>query len=319
MKRWWEKDEVTFADLVGGLTHLNRRTNGDIDAEYERYIRALKRFAKGYCAARYEDDDRDEEAPQIRKFVRDATQWYLDEGFFDGTAFRTLVRMPRLIASESLMRKARDKIKRVELTEAELYDTHATHRSLVEATAQYDELHDRESRKNVGFWLGGLLYVVRCNLDHGEKTPFGPDLAKAERDVEVLSVALPVVQDVVLRTLEHPEHRFAVYGTLRSGEPNHGLVADLGAPTDGSVTGSIRQVDSYPVFRWWLEGDNVPVELYASPRLTGARWESLDRHERGSYRRLFVPTRIVASGEHVVATIYADALEAPRPQRYPPG
>lgn len=37
-----------------------------------------------------------------------------------------------------------------------------------------------------------LLYIVRSNIAHGEKTRYGPDLEKRERDEQVCRVVVPV-------------------------------------------------------------------------------------------------------------------------------
>ena len=37
-----------------------------------------------------------------------------------------------------------------------------------------------------------LLYIVRSNMKHGEKTPYGPDLKKKERDEKVCEVVIPL-------------------------------------------------------------------------------------------------------------------------------
>lgn len=306
MQRWWEKGPVEFADLIGGLTHLNRRTNGDVDAEYERFIRALKRFAKGYCAAKYEDEDRDEESPQLRKFLRDESFWYLDDSFFDSKPLRNLVTMRPRIASEGEIRKLRDKSKVLGLSEDQLDTARGTHDRLIEAVNNYDNFRDMGSRKNVGYWLAALFYLVRCNLVHGEKTPYGPDTEKSHRDATVLSATLPVLEDALLRTLELPSHRLAVYGTLRRGEPNHEKIMDLGDPAIGIVTGHVKESAGYPVYSWVLDGRDVEVELYSSERLTPGRWNELDRFEGPGYRRILVPVRRV-NGSHVVATIYEGA------------
>lgn len=108
-----------------------------------------------------------------------------------------------------------------------------------------------------------------------------------------------------------PEHRLAVYGTLRHGQPNHYLIEDLGEPETGTVAGFLTEWSGYQVFHW--AGDNlasgdarVEVELYRSAKLTPERWRKLDRFETAVYRRIVVPVR-VADGALVTATIYAGA------------
>jgi hypothetical protein len=255
MKRWWEQSEAAFGDLVDGLTHLNRRTNGTISADYERYVGALTSFAKGYRSIAVTDDDRSDQGSRIRNFVRDEVGWRLDDEFFEGKAFRKLVRIGQEVAAECALRKARD---RREFASAEapadLEEAGETHAKFVVATSVYDETRDPQAALNVAYWLGALTYAIRSNLDHGEK--------------HVVSAALPVIEDLALRTLEQPQYRLAVYGSLRAGQPNHHHIADLGVASYGSVRGTIVQRDSYPVFSWSLNGDEVPVEVYFTTRLT---------------------------------------------------
>lgn len=108
-----------------------------------------------------------------------------------------------------------------------------------------------------------------------------------------------------------PEHRLAVYGTLRRGRPNHYLIEDLGEPATGTVAGFLTEWSGYPVFHWAGDDDasgaaRVDVELYRSAKLTPERWRELDRFETAIYRRIVVPVR-VAGGALVTATIYAGA------------
>ena len=108
-----------------------------------------------------------------------------------------------------------------------------------------------------------------------------------------------------------PEHRLAVYGTLRRGQPNHNLIADLGEPEAGSVAGFLTEWSGYPVFHSTCddparENERVDVELYRSVKLTPERWSELDRFETAAYRRILVPVRI-SGGGLVTATIYAGA------------
>lgn len=126
---------------------------------------------------------------------------------------------------------------------------------------------------------------------------FGHDAAESPADLAALRSA-------VLCALGIPQHRLAVYGTLRRGEVNHGLIADLGEPVLGWVRGTLGEWRGYPVFRWRPDALEVPVEVYQSPQLTQERWNGLDRFEGSEYRRIFVPVTL-SLREHVVATIYA--------------
>ena len=65
-----------------------------------------------------------------------------------------------------------------------------------------------------------VLYIVRSNIAHGEKTPYGPDLEKTRRDEQVCSVVVPLQFLLIEMLLDFPSHKLFAYGTLRPGKPN---------------------------------------------------------------------------------------------------
>lgn len=86
------------------------------------------------------------------------------------------------------------------------------------------------------------------------------------------------------------EHVLAVYGTLRPGESNFGLVADIdGFWFTGTIRGElgVRRTGHYrgfPAFVIVPDGPAVPVAVLVSAELP-AHWERLDRFEGPGYRR----------------------------------
>lgn len=304
-QRWWEKDEVAFRNLIGGLTQMNRRTEEHaIDNQYRRLIHALMQFASGYSDAAFGRDTG--EAKKIRDYVGDCAAWALSDDFIHSDQFRRLAEFKPMIANDECVRRLRERFRRLELTPSELGPASEAHAKLMEAAYNFKAHKTQKNRKEAGRCLGALLYVIRCNLDHSEKTPYGPDVKKSQRDLAVLSVSFPVLEALVLRTLDAPNHRLAVYGTLRRGQPNHAKIEDLGEPLKGSIEGNVTAEFEFPIFSWSLEASRIPVEVYESNQLTSMRWRSLDAFEGGGYRRIYVPVRL-ANEKHVVATVYADA------------
>ena len=78
-----------------------------------------------------------------------------------------------------------------------------------------NQLHEALLKK-----LAQFLYVVRSNIAHGEKTPRGPDLRKAQRDRDVCSVTAPLVEELLDWLLLKASTHLAVYGTLSQGGVN---------------------------------------------------------------------------------------------------
>ena len=108
--------------------------------------------------------------------------------------------------------------------------------------------------------------------------------------------------------------RLAAYGTLRSGESNHAMLADVpGEWLQGSVEGVRFTAKGYPAFR--PGNGEVPVSVLMSAALP-EHWARLDEFEGKDYRRILVPVTLTG-GEIVVANVYAyiadDVSESRRP------
>jgi gamma-glutamylcyclotransferase (GGCT)/AIG2-like uncharacterized protein YtfP len=107
--------------------------------------------------------------------------------------------------------------------------------------------------------------------------------------------------DVLDALFEFPGTRLAAYGTLRPGESNHGMLAELGgAWVDGTVQGVRFVANGYPAFK--AGTDWVPVSVLTSAALP-ADWPRLDEFEGRDYRRILAPVRLV-DGTNVVAYLY---------------
>ena len=79
------------------------------------------------------------------------------------------------------------------------------HHKVVTAYTTYlsqknDEVKDRVIKR-----VAELLYVVRSNIAHGEKTPYGPDLKKKECDEKVCNVVIPLQQLLLNVLLDYPD------------------------------------------------------------------------------------------------------------------
>lgn len=111
-----------------------------------------------------------------------------------------------------------------------------------------------------------------------------------------------------------PEHRLAVYGSLRPGGPNHHVVDGLpGRWVDGTVRGHLRAEGwgadlGYPGIILDRSGDDVPVTVLESSALP-EHWPRIDAFEGTGYRR--VVTTVTTPHGDVRASIYE--LDQPPP------
>lgn len=147
-----------------------------------------------------------------------------------------------------------------------------------------------------------LIYVVRSNIAHSEKTPQGPDLEKSERDRVVSEATAMVIEGIFEILFDRPSHRLAVYGSLAPGGTNQDQLARLdGRWYDGAVKGIVEERDGFLEFHWRLKAKNVPVKVLSTSQLD-AQFVRLDRFEGPRYHRILVP--IVVDEKNAVCNIY---------------
>lgn len=160
------------------------------------------------------------------------------------------------------------------------------------ASRQHREFRDswlrREERKSrTPETLNKLIravLIVRNNLQHGEKTPSGPDVQRRERNQAVGRVVLPILEAVVDAVLVRPSHRLAVYGTLRPGQVNHDEINVTGDRTEITLTGWLRDQSGLPAFEADVSGQRIPASLLTSAELPTI-WPRLDDFEGRNYER----------------------------------
>lgn len=151
--------------------------------------------------------------------------------------------------------------------------------------------------------LAEFLFVVRSNIAHGEKTPYGPDLKKIERDEKICTLVVPVQKLIVELILGKPGHKLIAYGTLRPGQPNEELLNSVkGTWCPCSIQGTIQTHNSMPRFRWEINGESLKAMLLISPLLE-SQWENLDRFEGSDYQRQLIPA-ITEDNEWIIANVY---------------
>lgn len=173
-------------------------------------------------------------------------------------------------------------------------DASAEHRQLAKAYERFSNATDDRSLKEALLKkVSQLIYIVRSNIVHSEKTPKGPDLEKSERDRLVSNLTAKVIEDLFDNLFDRPSHRLAVYGTLAPGGTNHTRVAEVhGQWFEGTATGVIEERDGLLEFYWRLNTDlPVKVKVLSAHELE-KQFNRLDRFEGPRYQRILVPVRI---------------------------
>lgn len=180
------------------------------------------------------------------------------------------------------------------------------HSELADAFQKYSTTRSDECLDKVVKKLADLLFVIRSNIAHGEKTPCGPDLNKTRRDQEVCRCARPVMEMILCGIFDRPDRRLAVYGTLAPGGANHVRLSNLpGTWFDARLSGHVNARDGLPYFIWDLSDPEIRAKILDSEKLEQS-WPDLDRFEGQSYQRMLVVVTVDGVGLSV-ANIYADS------------
>jgi gamma-glutamylcyclotransferase (GGCT)/AIG2-like uncharacterized protein YtfP len=226
------------------------------------------------------------------------------DGLFNSHEFKNLVEFePQIMNHDTLRRHGyrpdvemkADLIKKASEEHRRL---RVTYEALLAQRKQ--EVEDRVLKR-----AAELLYVVRSNIAHGEKTPYGPDIDKKERDEHVSTVVVPVQCTVFDMLLDYPNQKLFTYGTLAPGKPNHRILSGLqGTWARCTTRGQLMEVSGLPVFRWTPFGPRIEGELFVSPDLA-QQWAQLDQFEGASYKRRMISG--VTNTGTVVANVYLDA------------
>lgn len=114
------------------------------------------------------------------------------------------------------------------------------------------------------------------------------------------------LEELVADKLEQPERRLACYGSLRPGQKNHHIVADIaGQWLPGTIYGETEEEFGYPVFTWQMDGNPIAVEVLCSEQLP-ANYPRIDEFEGFNYRRVLVPVKMKAG--FIACSLYARKL-----------
>lgn len=188
--------------------------------------------------------------------------------------------------------------------EAEVLASEA-HERFAAAHSAYAERTNSRTRQKLVFALARMLWVVRSNMAHGDKSRGGPDRDRATRNAAVGEVAGAVFQEVADAVLCSPNRRLAVYGTLAPGEVNHFVIEPVGGTwSDVELEGEMGEWAGYPMFEWVTSGGHAKASLVESQTLASF-WPRLDQFETDHYARHLVP--FTADGVVGVTNCYVRA------------
>lgn len=305
---WWKQEASKF--LADVLAHVNqsRRREEPVD-RCEDLCKALNKTWNAHYAYRRRNgllSDKDLEAGRSdsQSFAQLLLLGLDDELATQFCGSESVGRLaefsPHVMNHEVLLRRDYNP---TDITEPLRKEASDGHRQLDNAYKRYsDGPGERDVREALLKKLKNLLYVIRCNIAHSEKTQRGPDPSKNDRDTAVSSVTSAVIEELFDVLLERPSQRLAVYGTLAPGRANAAMLSDLrGEWRQATVQGELAVKLNLPSYRWTAGGEEVTVMLLTSTALPDI-YPVLDRFEGRSYARRLVPVMI--GSELLVANIY---------------
>lgn len=224
--------------------------------------------------------------------------------FFNSDALKNLAAFqPQIMDHDTLRRRrSRPDVKIGSDLIKKAAEEHRKLRTAYDAlfTQRKKEVQDRVLKR-----AAGLLYVVRSNIAHGEKTPYGPDLKKKDRDEQVSTVVVPVQLMLFDLLLDYANQKLFTYGTLAPGKPNHSILSGLEGRWGRCTTRGERVgVSGLPMFHWRLSGSNIEGQLFVPPDLA-KQWAQLDQFEGACYKRRMIS--VVTNAGISVANVYLGA------------
>lgn len=177
------------------------------------------------------------------------------------------------------------------------------HNSLKNAYNAYLKNQTPELQLKIITKMADVLYTVRSNIAHGEKTPRGPDFDKIKRDAIVSKTAIPLLMYLFKNIIGEPDSHYIAYGTLSPGGVNHSILSDIaGTWTKCTISGEIQFINNLPVFSQSKKNSITNANVLESQDLPSC-WNKIDEFEGFSYKRRLI-SAFGEDGNSIVGYIY---------------
>lgn len=292
---WWRQSPF-LNDIVAFINNSKSRGECETVSRCDDLCKALnktwnayRRFSEGNAPLSHEECS---DSQSIKMLILKGLSERMQLDLAQKESFRDLCELtPPILNHETMMRRRYDPSNITENIQSEASEGH---RELKNAYTRFLERPlDQSLREALLKKFAVLIYIVRCNIAHSEKTPHGPDLKKQARDRLVSKATARVLNDVFELIFDYPSQRLVTYGTLCPGGASESLFAGLeGKWLDGKINGVINhRVNGLVGFSWNLEEKLIDVKVFSASNLE-QRFQQLDRYEGPSYQRVLVPVFI---------------------------
>jgi gamma-glutamylcyclotransferase (GGCT)/AIG2-like uncharacterized protein YtfP len=298
---WWQNCDFQ-GHLDEMLSHLNEATHTSSAAQATRicelYFHAMNKLWN--ALALHEGNPGRADTPSFISLLQSMSEDSRSI-LLKSPVLKSLVDLTPRVMDHSVL-KSRGYRPGQEITDPLTQEATEKHRKLRNAHDALAEEKPDSTTDGVLKKLAEFLFVVRSNIAHGEKSPYGPDLDKARRDEEVSALVVPVQKVIIDLLFDRPSQKLVAYGTLRPGGSNEEILKPLGGDWQPCwVHGTVQERGSLTFLRWEPRGNAIEAMLFTAPSLADA-WERLDRFEGNRYLRHLIPVQ--TEGMWVVANVY---------------
>jgi len=302
---WWQIESM-LGHLQEILAHINHTRTSFICKKTELCRYLFDALNKTWTAFNdFQGELERADIPSFRQLLIEGMPNEYIEEFIESKELQDLVNFKPLIMNHNTLRRGGYRSDR-EIDPHLAREATREHRQLVNAYRSYKENPSDDTKERLLKKTAQLLYIVRSNIAHGEKTPYGPDLKKAERDEKVSGVVMPVLFKLLELIFDKPDQKLIVYGTLAPNAPNERLLEGIaGTWQDCKIRGKIIQRHRLKYFKWIPNAGEIDAKVFVSKYLPD-KLPSIDRFEGEAYHRILIPAKV---GKHlVVANIYEGKL-----------
>ncbi|MEH2384636.1 MAG: gamma-glutamylcyclotransferase [Nostoc sp.] len=311
MEIWWQTDEMQ-GYVQEALIHINGARQAGINSteRCKRLFDALNKLwsahNQNYFAfhGRYYHTESNEHPSDNKSLFALLTQGIpdaLQEELAFSPELQQLVEFDPKILNHDVLRRHRY-VPGQQIEPTLLGKANETHKKLSNAYIRFTAEKSAITQTAVLNKAAQLIYVVRSNIAHGEKTPYGPDKEKVQRDQQVCAKVAPLLTLIINLIFDKPDHKFLVYGTLAPGQPNHMVIENLhGTWVNCQITGQLKETNGLMHLNWHLYGDDIQAKMFTSDDLPQS-WSAIDKFEGSDYCRILVPAKI--EGTKVIANTY---------------
>ena len=279
-----------LSDINTVVSHLNRgnSNSSDVDIKCKDYFNAINILFNAYILREESDNYK------FRETIYHLTDSEQKKAIINSIFFKNLINFKPYIKDDKMLRQGKIHSDNTRIR-------NEPDRNHIDLINSYNE------RKPAGTIINNLcklLYMIRGNLNHGEKTPYGIDTEKVQRDKTVCEMIFPLLNIIMDIILDYPSKKLIVYGTLKKGEINQNIINDnKNERKNIKIFGSITFDEGLSYYNYSLANNDISAELIYKEKME-LDFDRLSKFEGESYIKILVP--YIIDNEILIGNIFAN-------------